>query len=248
MHNVETQRVRLLVQIERLLEWPMIALSLAWVVLLAVEFVRGATRPIETAGHVIWVLFGVDFLIKLIIAPRKWKFLRRNTITVLSLLLPAVRLLRVSRVFRAARMLRGVRFARFLGSLSRGMRALRRSMRRHGFGYVLALTLFVMFTAAAGMMAFEREGPNRAIFETYSSSLWWTAMLMTSLGSEYWPRTGSGRALTLLVAVYSLAVFGYITATLASFFIDRDEQVRRSRIKKLPSSIESVTSPPGSRA
>lgn len=229
MHSVETQRVRLLVQLEQMLERPMIALSLVWVALVAIELAHGLTRPVEIAGLVIWALFGIDFLLKLTIAPRKWLFLRRNWATVLSLLLPAFRLLRIGRALRAARVLRGVRFAKVLGSLNRGMRALRRSMRRHGFGYVVALTLLVMCSAAAGMMAFEREGPNHAVFATYSSSLWWTAMLMTSLGSEYWPKTGGGRALTLVIALYSFAVFGYITATLASFFIDRDEEERRTR-------------------
>lgn len=229
MHPVETQRVRLLVQLEQMFERPMIVLSLVWVALVAVELARGLTRPVEIAGLVIWGLFAIDFLLKLAIAPRKWIFLRRNWATALSLLLPAFRLLRIGRALRAARVLRGVRFAKVLGSLNRGMRALRRSMRRHGFGYVVALTLLVMFSAAAGMMAFEREGPNRAVFATYSSSLWWTAMLMTSLGSEYWPKTGGGRALTLVVALYSFAVFGYITATLASFFIDRDDEERRRR-------------------
>ena len=229
MHSADTQRVRLLVQLEQMLERPMIVLSLVWVALVAVEFARGLTRPVEIAGLVIWGLFAVDFLLKLVIAPRKWMFLRRNWITVLSLLLPAFRLARLGRAFRAARVMRGVRFAKFLGSVNRGMRALRRSMRRHGFGYVVTLTLLVMCSAAAGMMAFEREGPNRDVFATYTSSLWWTAMLMTSLGSEYWPKTGGGRALTLVIALYSFAVFGYITATLASFFIDRDEEERRAK-------------------
>lgn len=224
MHTVETERVRLLVQLEQMLERPMIVLSLVWVALVALEFAQGLTRPVEIAGLVIWGLFAADFLIKLLVAPRKWLFLRRNWITALSLLLPAFRLLRLGRAFRAVRVLRGVRFAKMLGTLNRGMRALRRSMRRQGFGYVVALTLLVLFSAAAGMMAFEREGPNRAVFATYSSSLWWTAMLMTSLGSEFWPKTGGGRALTLVVALYSFAVFGYITATLASFFIERQDQ------------------------
>lgn len=224
MHTVETERVRLLVQLEQMLERPMIVLSLVWVALVALEFAQGLTRPVEIAGLVIWGLFAADFLIKLLVAPRKWLFLRRNWITALSLLLPAFRLLRLGRAFRAVRVLRGVRFAKMLGTLNRGMRALRRSMRRQGFGYVVALTLLVLFSAAAGMMAFEREGPNRTVFATYSSSLWWTAMLMTSLGSEFWPKTGGGRALTLVVALYSFAVFGYITATLASFFIERQDQ------------------------
>ncbi|HEX6084045.1 MAG TPA: ion transporter [Thermoanaerobaculia bacterium] len=221
---METERVRLLVQLEQMLERPMIVLSLVWVALVALEFAQGLTRPVEIAGLVIWGLFAADFLIKLLVAPRKWLFLRRNWITALSLLLPAFRLLRLGRAFRAVRVLRGVRFAKMLGTLNRGMRALRRSMRRQGFGYVVALTLLVLFSAAAGMMAFEREGPNRTVFATYSSSLWWTAMLMTSLGSEFWPKTGGGRALTLVVALYSFAVFGYITATLASFFIERQDQ------------------------
>lgn len=222
VHSVETQRVRLLVQLEKMLERPMIVLSLGWVVLVAVELVRGLTRPVEILGLVIWGIFVLDFVLKFVIAPRKMLFLKRNWLTLLSLLVPAFRLARAWRAFRAARLLRGVRFAKVLGSLNRGMRALRRSLRRHGFGYVVALTLLVMCSAAAGMMAFEREGENRHVFATYSASLWWTAMLMTSLGSEYWPRTGGGRALTLVISLYSFAVFGYITATLAAFFIDDD--------------------------
>ncbi len=47
-------------------------------------------------------------------------------------------------------------------------------------------------------------------------------MVMTTLGSEYWPQTAEGRLLGLILSVYAIAVFGYLTATLASFFIGRD--------------------------
>lgn len=226
MHSVETERVRLLVQLENALERPMIVLSLVWVALITFELAVGESRGVEIASLVIWAVFGVDFAIKLVIAPRKLRFLKRNWATALSLLLPAFRLARIGRAARALRFTRGIRFAKILGTLNRGMRALRRSMRRKGFGYVLTLTLLVMFSGAAGMMAFEREGSNQAVFDSFTGSLWWTAMLMTSLGSEHWPRTGGGRALTLVLAMYSLAVFGYITATLASFFLERDQRHR----------------------
>jgi voltage-gated potassium channel len=49
-------------------------------------------------------------------------------------------------------------------------------------------------------------------------------MLVTTIGSEFWPRTTEGRLLTFLVSLYGLAVLGYITATLASFFVGRDAQ------------------------
>ena len=51
-------------------------------------------------------------------------------------------------------------------------------------------------------------------------------MLMTTLGSEYWPHTAEGRVLAFLLALYAFTVFGYVTAILASFFVghtaDRD--------------------------
>ncbi len=47
-------------------------------------------------------------------------------------------------------------------------------------------------------------------------------MLMTTLGSDYWPQTPEGRILCFLLALYGFAVFGYITASFASFFVERD--------------------------
>ena len=54
--------------------------------------------------------------------------------------------------------------------------------------------------------------------------LWWTAMLMTTIASEYSPRTGAGRALALAISLYSVGVFGYITATLASVLVGKNSE------------------------
>ncbi len=59
-------------------------------------------------------------------------------------------------------------------------------------------------------------------FTSYGHALWWSAMLVTSIGSDFWPATTEGRILALLLSVYGLAVFGYITASFASFFVGRD--------------------------
>ena len=47
-------------------------------------------------------------------------------------------------------------------------------------------------------------------------------MVMTTLGSDFWPRSLEGRALCFLLALYAFAVWGYITASLATFFLGRD--------------------------
>jgi hypothetical protein len=47
-------------------------------------------------------------------------------------------------------------------------------------------------------------------------------MLLTTMGSDYWPRTPEGRLLCLLLAIYAFAVFGYVTAAIAAYFVGQD--------------------------
>jgi voltage-gated potassium channel len=49
-------------------------------------------------------------------------------------------------------------------------------------------------------------------------------MVMTTMGSDYFPKTAEGRALCFLLALYAVAVCGYTTATLAVFFVDQDAE------------------------
>lgn len=217
------ERLQALHELGEWLETPMVVLGFAWLALLVVELTRGLTPALELAGTIIWGVFILDFLLRLSLAPEKGAFLRANWLTALSLVLPALRFARAFRTVRAARVLGRVRLVKVVGSLNRGMRALGHVLRRRGFGYVVAFTTVVTLVGAAGMYAFERAAPESGI-QSYWSALWWTAMVMTTLGSEYWPRTGEGRLLCFLLALYAFSVFGYVTATLATFFVGRDAE------------------------
>ena len=214
------ERLLLLYRVERMAEGPMTILGFVWLVLLVVELTTGLNRSLEILSLVIWGVFVFDFGLKFFLAPRKLVFLRKNWLTVISLILPALRVLRFARILRA---LRGVRLVKVVASLNRGMKSLGKTMKRRGVVYVVVLTLAIIFGGGAGMYAFERVAPGGG-FGSYWDALWWTAMLLTSLGSEYWPQTTEGRALCLLLGIYGFAVFGYITATLASFFVGRDAE------------------------
>jgi voltage-gated potassium channel len=123
------------------------------------------------------------------------------------------------------RVARGLRLLRIVSTVNRGLKTLGRHMSRRGFAYVLSLSLVVTLAGSAGMYAFEHDpaDPRQGLAD-YGSALWWTAMMVTTMGSDYWPRTPEGRVLCLLLALYSFAVFGYVTAALASFFVGRDAQ------------------------
>lgn len=228
---VARERRELVEQLDEWLEAPLLVLGFVWLGLLVAELVWGLSPLLERVGTIIWGIFVLDFVSKLALAPDKLGYLKGNWLTALALLLPALRVFRAARalrLLRAARTARGVRLFRLVTSLNRGIRALRGTLGRRGFGYVAALTAVVTLAGAAGMYAFEPQGADG--FRSYPDALWWTAMLMTTLGSQYWPQTAEGRLLCFLLALYAFAVFGYLTATLATFFIGRDAENAEAEI------------------
>ncbi len=94
-------------------------------------------------------------------------------------------------------------------------------MKRRGFGYVMAIIVTVTFAGAAGMYALEKPNPG---FDTYGMALWWTAMRVITAGNEFNPSTPEGRGLAFIIAVFGYTIFGYVTATFATFFIGRDAE------------------------
>lgn len=234
--EIVRERENLLDRIQAWLEIPMLLLSTAWLVLLVIEMVRGLGSLLQAVVYAIWVIFIIDFLMSLALAPRKLQFVRSNWLSAIALVIPAFRLFRVvtlvrfAGVAKTAGVLRGVRVLRVITSINRGMASLGSAMQRRGFGYVVLLTVMVTFAGAAAMYRFENENPAGPVFDSYGTALWWTAMIMTTMGSDYWPQTAEGRALCLFLAVYSFTVFGYVTATLASYFIGRDAENEEAEI------------------
>jgi voltage-gated potassium channel len=219
--QLHKERNRLLYSIEKFLEGPMMFLGFVWLSLLVAELVWGLPKPLEYITIAIWIIFIIDFLLKLILAPAKLYYLKKNWLTAFSLIIPALRIFRLVRVVRLLRGLRGIRLVRIVSSLNRSMRSLGATMKRRGFGYVFLIVLIVTFAGAAGMYALENPNPG---FNSYGIALWWTAMRVITAGNEFNPLTPEGRTLGFLIAVFGYTIFGYVTATFASFFIGRDAE------------------------
>jgi len=239
MTEIVRERKKLLRRVESFLEVPMVILGFIWLVLLVIELVYGDNKLLRNLGIAIWIIFIVDFIIKFSLAPTKGSFLKSNVLTIISLAVPAFRVFRIFRILRILKISRSFRLIKIIGSLNRGMRALSITMKRRAFGYVLVLTLIVIFAGAAGMYAFEKNSQNG--LENYGAALWWTTMIITTLGSDFWPQTLEGRILCIILSLFAFAVFGYITATIATFFIGQDtEESERAGINELRKEIKEL--------
>lgn len=131
-------------------EWAMIALGFVWLVLFVIELGWGLTPWMSTLGQVIWIIFIVEFAVRLARARARRVFLRRNWLTALALLLPALRVLRVARAARALFLLRS------LGTANRGVGSLERLLEGELEEIELHVGLLPLVTPTAAVDEFEQ--------------------------------------------------------------------------------------------
>lgn len=239
--QLNEERSELLSHINALFDFPLLLLSIIWLILLIVDFIHGLSPLLESLSLVIWGIFIIDFLIEFYIAPDRRIYLKQNWIVALSLFLPGLRVLRVFgglKMASFASFVRSLNLARVLASFNRSIKTVRQAVRQRGMKYVLFLTILITFLGAAGMYNFEHPG-----LSTYWDAVWWTAMIMTTIGSDYWPKTPEGRVLALLLSVYAFSIFGYITAALASILVGKEEREKSSKeIVELRSEVQRLSS------
>lgn len=240
---VHDQRWELLENLQAVLEPAMAGLGLLFLGLLlldysAIELSDGASSRLYWALQAIWAIFLIDFAVRLIVAPAKGAFLRSNWLGALSLALPFLRPLRA---FRAARALRSLSLVRFIGGINRGIRVLRAVTRGRQFAWVGALTAVVMIAGAVGVRFFDR-GIEDAPIQGFGDALWWSAAMVTTINNELYAVSTEARLLAILMRVFAVSVFGYITASIATYFIGtaQEEAGERKETEALRAEIAAL--------
>lgn len=228
---VRHQRWRLVCQIHDRAEKPLVVLAIVWVAIAVRQLVATPSPLLAAAGLAIWAVFALQFALELTVAPHRLRYLRRHWLVAISLLLPAFSALRLARLMRVFRATRSISMLRLVTSANRGLRALSHTFRRRKVAWVLSATGIVTLCAAAAMELLESPAAVAAHggqggLQSYPDALWWAAMIMTTMGSDYWPRTPGGRMLAFLLASYAFTFLGYTAATIASHFVGEDASQR----------------------
>jgi voltage-gated potassium channel len=98
------------------------------------------------------------------------------------------------------------------------MRVLRRAFGGHVFAYVLGLTIVVALGGAVGVWYFDRDRPDSPI-QSFGDALWWSTALVTTINNEKFAVSTEARVLAILIRVFAISVFGFITARFATYLI-----------------------------
>ena len=245
---VEAERKSLQERIRDWLDLPMAILALVWTALFVVELVvplpPETSRRVLQADLAIWGVFAVEFLVEFALAPNKSEYLRANVLVALSVALPFVRAVRIVRL---ARVLRSISLVRVVLIANRATVALGDLLRESRFAYLVAFVAVTVLLGAASVYFFER-GEVGTPFSTFWEALWWSAGLITTVDVGFEPRTVEGRVVALLLRVVGVAVFGYITASVASFLVgrralreeERERERERAALQRLADEVQAL--------
>ena len=218
------RRQRALERFQAATELPLLVLAVAMVPLLIVPLLVNLPEQLDATftavDWFIWAVFAVEYVVRLVLSPDRWRYVRREWPNLLIVILPFLRPLRV---VRSARALRILRLSRLIAFTSEVGQEAKRFLVKHKLHYALLVTLVVIVGAAAVVLAVE-EGHGGSI-NSFGDALWWAITTVTTVGyGDKFPVTAAGRGVAAALMVAGIALFGVLTANLAAFMLDRDDQ------------------------
>ena len=198
---------------ERATEWPLTGAAVvflgayAWEVLTNAQ--GGAKNAAELVIDAVWALFGVDYLVRLALAPSRGRWFLHHLPDLAVIALPILRPLRLLRLVTLVGIMQ-----RSAGTALRGRITL----------YTAGSAALLIFTSALATLDAERDEPGSSI-RTFGQALWWALTTFTTVGyGDSVPVSTQGRFIAVLLMIGGVALAGVVTATLASWIVSLVEE------------------------
>ena len=196
---------------ERATEWPLMAAAVAFLVAYAVPIlwpdVGTTVRTVcEVVQWLAWALFVLDYVVRLLLAQHRGRWVLRHLLDLAVIALPLLRPLRL------------LRLVTLLNVLNRRASV---GLRGRVAAYLVGGSVLLSFVAALAVLDAERLNPDASI-TSFGDAWWWALTTMTTVGyGDTFPVTTTGRFIAAALMVGGIALLGTVTATLASWLADR---------------------------
>lgn len=205
----------------------LLALAAAMVPLIVGPYVSELSDAVERwfliGDIVIWVFFAVDLAVRIWLAENRRRFLLAHWAEVLIVIVP---------VFRPLRLLR----------LLLLMPRISEILKRRAVGGSLAAALIAIVLATIAVALIEQSGGGQ--IGDWGTALWWALATITTVGyGDVVPETLVGRIIGSLLMIVGIGVFGVLTANVAAWFIESDDDAQQQildELKSIRSEVESL--------
>ena len=219
---------------QRATEWPLTVLALVFLFAYSWEILAQSHIALcEATINVIWVVFVIDYVVSISVADDKKTWFKNNLLLLASIILP---------IFRPLRLIRLVAVLNVLNRTS-GM-----AVRGRITMYVCSSVTLLIYVGSLAVLDVERYAPGASITD-FGKALWWSFVTATTVGyGDLAPVTWEGKCIAVGLMLAGIALIGVITATLASWIVDRvsDEAGKRAdksndETERLKASVDELT-------
>ena len=218
-----------LTAIENATEIPRLILAiLAIPILLIPVFTNSAAETtLILANITIWLLFAIDLVVKLAVAPSRTGYLRAHPFALAMVVLPCLGVFRIARVFALLHMGHIIRVEQGINLGVPRLLFQARGLR------LLVLGLLIVTVGSAGLADWVESDAPGANITTFSDALWWSAVTVTTVGyGDHFPTTPAGRVIGVVLMVFGITMLSTLTAYVASAMI----RVHERRTGSVPTS------------
>ncbi|MEK7452716.1 MAG: ion channel [Patescibacteria group bacterium] len=192
----------------------MLIVSLPIIPMLIAEFSVGINDITQAYFNMyylfLWIVFTVEYFLKLYIANNKLSYIRENWIDALVILAPVFRSFKVFHILRTPILLVSDEVLKLLKT------------QRLNFLYFFIVSLVVIFVSADLVLFFEKPAPGANI-TTFEDAVWWGIVTFSTLGyGDRYPITFGGRVVAVFLMTLGFVLFSIMVAGAASFFMRRE--------------------------
>lgn len=158
----------------------------------------------ESVINLTWGMFVADYIVNLVLSRERWTWFKRHLLDLVIVALPVLRPLRLLRLLSILRQLN-----QHASSL----------IRRRVSTYTAGAAVLLIYVAGLAVLEAERDSGN---IRNFGDAVWWAFVTMTTVGyGDFVPQSLVGRFVAVGLMVGGIALIGVVTATLASWIIDR---------------------------
>jgi voltage-gated potassium channel len=216
---------------------PLAGVALAFLALYSVKVLArpqgGADKAVDIALLAVYCIFVADFAARLYLASPRGRWFVRHLWEVPIIVLPFLRPLR-------------------LLSLAVVVSALQRAVGQTIRGKVIVYTacgaVAIVYAASLAILDVEGARPESKI-HTLGDALWWATTTVTTVGyGDLSPVSPMGKLVAVALMIGGIALVGSVTATLASWIVQRvaeedaaDEVATRAQIEQLREEIQRLS-------